>query len=309
MSTIGQIVADQVDSDMIAKVMAKVPLSKMDDDEPVTKRSTTPAAVMFLEYYCHFLRYDPQTGTLRTPLEVSKMIHLDNFSDEAEKSTTPEKLQGVISETLHYALDIVKNGVFSTIYNIAFGLSKAIDAARYISSRALKPLLPLLPWKLLSSETHEFQNIQTTLIYDPGNVSTPVYSATLEGMLVATMLYPQIPYQIYLGPVAMMAKHDAIIELDHIKDHGDKYCMEMPADRFTGQYLKGDKVLFSVQRYVFFDKPEFLQGLLSLVATLKDVDLQAVIESLKIAENVAVDVREREWHPATVDWRAIPSTF
>ena len=265
-------VVDQDDVAAVSKILAKIGLANVVS----TNRGdgdVTAAAIRLLQHAYHFLRWNG--NVLRSPTEAGALVSPASISRDIEVSLLGD-LTTQISKLLKYA-------VYVTIQNsprdMVFGMNSALKAIDYaLYPRSLKLLLSTLNWTVISSATN-------TVSLDIGPVkSHGKYDGLrlylVEGLMVATVLYPSIPYVVGLDEVPLSPIYDSEMQLTLEGYAVRKYRIVVPGTGFTGHYVDDiarenqHKVPINrtplplAEGYFYFESQEFLQGLQTLTSTV-----------------------------------------
>lgn len=241
----------------------------------------TPAAVRFLLYAYQFLYVDGDT--VRTPQAVSDLVQPASFRDDLE-SASPATLSQEIFDLVKYATSItISNRPVKSWNANVFGLSHAMDAVAYaLNHKAFKQFMTTLNWTVLSKADHSVAlNIGPVTVIRAGD---GLRSYLLEGLMAAGTAYPELSYQGGLDQVMLMPTYDSELQIEPADVHVPrKYRILLSAKRFTDHYLedimvenrnRGSKANLPIismplsQGYLYFNSPEFLQGMLQLTRTV-----------------------------------------
>lgn len=283
-------VLDQDDVAMVTKALTENFLTDVISTNE-GRGSVTAAAIRLLQYACHFLRWNG--GILRTPEEIGKLVSPGSFVEDI-KAAQPDDIPEQIFRLFRYSISVTR----ANSRVMVFGVALALDAIYYaMKEKAVDSMLLLLNWTIIDTTTNTVSlNIGPLKAFGD-------QSPLLDGLMVAKVLYPNIHYTAALDDVPLIPKHDSDTQItnEDYGHYGGQHRILVPGGGFTNHYVSSitrnnrregsvNVTLPLQQGYMYFEHPEFLQGLLTLAGT---VGVQQPW--------IALEVQTGEtWGPATI---------
>lgn len=279
-------------------------------------RGTTAAAQRLLQYLHHFLLWDRSSGTaqVRTPAEVADLILLGSFAHNTRKAQS-EQLMGEVYKLLRYSLHIITS---RELYSKVVGIGDVVNLMEFaLKWQAVADLTSQLNWTII--DVREGGAVQP-LGADSKRYTEQEWVAyqnpLFEGMMVGSVLYPEVPYRLGLDGIPLIPQYDSDTELYDISERPPtyRYRVALPGQGFTDHYLRlikdinakrlrdGEpliKIPLS-QCWISFEQVELLQGLLSIARFANSIAADSGRPTLPWSELDQWDETSKLWVPVTI---------
>lgn len=228
----------------------------------------SPAAIELMKWLYRYLKIAPN-GNPRTPREVSDLVSLASFAVDIGNSQSNEELDREILNLLIYSLTISRQQS-SASHHRHIGFDTCFRAVLYALKRAaIKAIMNSLQWKLrhIPSGT----SYELTLDHNSATarrIRNERYQL-IDGLMLATVLYPQLQYQVTINGIGMIPQYDTSIRAVVNEYMELTYRILIPTDKLSHQYISQNlKNNRTSEAYIEFTFPQFLQGLVSLTRTI-----------------------------------------
>lgn len=228
----------------------------------------SPAAIELITCTYRYLKIAPN-GDARTPQEVGNLVILGSFYTDIYAARNNDELDREILNLLIYSLGSSLQ-MSSASHHRHIGFNICFRAVLYaLKCAAVKDVMDSLQWKLrhISSGTSH----KLTLDHNSGTayrIRDERYQL-IDGLMLATVLYPQLQYQVTINGVGMIPQYDTIVQAVIDQNRELTYKITIPTDKLSHQYISVDLNNHrSSHADIEFTFPQFLQGLVSLTNTI-----------------------------------------